>query len=198
MATKKTEEPEAVTEEPEAVTEDTETVEGEQTKMSRANNTLHNYMVASAGFGLIPIPVVDVAAFIGANVMLVKRLCEIYDVPFKSNIAKSALTGIGGAVGSLGLAGGLGLSVGKLIPGAGMAAGMLTLPIANTAFTYAVGKIFIAHFEMGGTLLDFNTKDYSGKLAELYKTGKEKAKSLVRRKDKEEDSVASEPQAMAS
>ncbi len=197
MATKKSEESEAVAEEVETAAEEVDSTE-EKSNLDRANSALHNYMVASAGIGLIPVPVVDVAAFIGANVMLVKRLCEIYDVPFKSNVAKSALTGIGGAVGSLGLAGGLGLSVGKLIPGAGTAAGMLTLPIANTAFTYAVGKIFIAHFEMGGTLLDFSAKDYGGKLTELYETGKEKAKSFVSRKDKDEDTAESEPQAMAS
>jgi uncharacterized protein (DUF697 family) len=44
----------------------------------------------------------------------------------------------------------------KFLPVIGTTVGLLTMPGLSVAATYAVGKVFIAHFEAGGTLLDFD------------------------------------------
>jgi|MEHZ01.5.fsa_nt_MEHZ011426568.1_4 uncharacterized protein (DUF697 family) len=165
------------------------------TQHEQAERILRDHMLIALGVGLVPVPIFDIAAFIGSGAVLVKRLCAVYDVSYKNNIARSALYGIGGAIGSIGVATTLAFSLGKLIPGVGTAAGMVALPLANAAFTYAVGKIFIAHFEMGGTLLDFNAKQYSSHIKELFKKGKDKASKL--RKEDAEDQM-SDPSTQAT
>jgi uncharacterized protein (DUF697 family) len=49
-------------------------------------------------------------------------------------------------------------SVVKFVPVVGSLAGMITEPAIAAAATYALGKVFIQHFESGGTLLDFNIR----------------------------------------
>ena len=48
----------------------------------------------------------------------------------------------------------------------------LTLPAASGALTYAVGRVFIQHFESGGTFLDFDPAEVSKYFAEKYEQGR--------------------------
>lgn len=149
----------------------------------RAESAVKDHMLASLGIGLIPIPLLDLALFMGSGVLMVKRICNIYGVPFKGNYARGTLSAIASSLGSAGLAAGLGISMSKLIPGVGTAAGMITMPVANAAFTYAAGKVFIAHFESGGTLLDFDPKSHADHIKELYEKGKGLAVSLKKKNE---------------
>ena len=62
----------------------------------------------------------------------------------------------------------------KVIPLIGQTTGVLTMSVVGGASTYAVGKIFIQHFEAGGTFLDFNPEKVKDYFAELYEKGKSK------------------------
>jgi uncharacterized protein (DUF697 family) len=152
-------------------------------RYAKAEKAVKDHMLASLGIGLLPVPVVDLALFMGSGIYMVKRLSAIYDLPFKGNIARGTLAAIAGSLGSVGVASSLGLSLAKLIPGAGTATALITLPIANAAFTYAAGKVFIAHFEAGGTLLDFDPKAHVDYLKDLFEKGKGMALSLRKKKD---------------
>ncbi|SMF27721.1 hypothetical protein SAMN06265365_11046 [Tistlia consotensis] len=46
----------------------------------------------------------------------------------------------------------------KAVPFVGPVLGMMTLPGFAMAFTYAVGRVFIEHFESGGTFLTFSVE----------------------------------------
>ena len=46
------------------------------------------------------------------------------------------------------------------------------------ATTYAVGKVFIQHFEMGGTLLNFNPDEVRKYFQEQYQQGMKKTKKV--------------------
>jgi uncharacterized protein (DUF697 family) len=65
-------------------------------------------------------------------------------------------------------------SVIKVIPLVGSLAGLVSLPLVASSATYALGKVFIKHFESGGTLLNFDpesTKKYfQEQFAEAKKT----------------------------
>jgi hypothetical protein len=58
----------------------------------------------------------------------------------------------------------------KVLPGVGTFFGAGTLPLMAGAVTYATGRMFIAHFESGGTLIDFDAvalrSAFAAKLAE--------------------------------
>ena len=62
-------------------------------------------------------------------------------------------------------------SLAKAVPGLGTATtGVITVSVLGGATTYALGSVFVQHFESGGTLLDFDAKKmrayFSNKLEE--------------------------------
>ncbi len=109
--------------------------------------------------GLVPVPLADLAAVTGVQIQMLRRLSQIYDVPFSENRGKAIIAGLAGtmvpASSSLGAA-----SLLKGIPLLGITVGALTMPALSIGATYAIGMAFIQHFISGGTLLDFDPPDY--------------------------------------
>ena len=110
----------------------------------------------SGAAGLIPLPLVDVAAVGGVQFYMLRRLSEIYGVPFSDNRGKSILASVAGAV----IPASASTSVIKSLPGIGTVIGALTMPVVSAGATWVIGKLFIQHFASGGTLLDLNPSDY--------------------------------------
>ncbi len=144
----------------------------------RAEMIVKEHMIASLGLGLIPIPLLDIATGVASNVVLVNRLCALYDQPFKASVARGAILTLMAALGSVGAAVTVGFSLAKLVPGIGTAAGTVTLPIANAATSYVIGKMFIGHFEMGGTLFDFDPRSNVPQAQAAYAKGRDMASDL--------------------
>ncbi len=109
--------------------------------------------------GLIPVPVVDVVAVGGLQLQMLRRLSQIYEVPFSENSGKALIASLAGAM--IPASSGVGAaSVLKAVPILGTIAASFVMPALSAGATYAIGKAFIQHFESGGTLLDFNPPDY--------------------------------------
>ncbi|MCP4106117.1 MAG: hypothetical protein GY749_11350 [Desulfobacteraceae bacterium] len=49
------------------------------------------------------------------------------------------------------------------------------MPVAASASTYALGKIFIQHFASGGTFLTFDPEKVKAYYAEMFEDGKKVA-----------------------
>jgi uncharacterized protein (DUF697 family) len=113
----------------------------------------------SGAAGLIPLPVVDLAAVGGVQLYMLRRLAEIYGVPFSENRGKSVLASLAGAVLPFTTATTVG-GLAKFFPIFGTAIGQLTMAGVSAPATWVIGKVFIQHFASGGTLLDFNPPDY--------------------------------------
>lgn len=127
----------------------------------------------SGAAGLIPIPLLDMVAVGGVQLHMLRRLSEIYGVPFSENRGKSVLASVAGAVIPASTATTTAMGVGsfmKGLPGIGTAIGALTMPVVSAGATWIIGKVFMQHFASGGTLLDFNPPDYR----EFIKAQKEK------------------------
>jgi uncharacterized protein (DUF697 family) len=138
-----------------------------------ASKLVDRFSLWSGAAGLIPIPLVDMAAVGGVQLQMLRRLSEIYGVPFSENRGKSILASLAGAVIPASTATTTAVGVGSLVksfPGVGTAIGALTMPVFSAGATYVIGKVFIQHFASGGTLLDFNPPDYR----EFIKVQKEK------------------------
>jgi len=117
----------------------------------------------SGGVGLIPVPLLDIAALGGVQLNMLRRLSEIYGVPFSENIGKSVIASLTGSVipASAATTAAIGVaSVLKSLPAIGTMVGALTMPVFSAGATYVIGKFFIQHFASGGTLLDFNPPGY--------------------------------------
>ena len=141
----------------------------------RALEVVNRFSLWSGAAGFIPIPLVDVATVAGVQLMMLRRLSEIYDVPFSENRGKSVIASLAGSVLPASTATTGAMTVGSLVkavPAIGWAVGAVTMPALSAGATYVIGKVFIQHFASGGTLLDFDLPDYR----EFIKVQKEKLK----------------------
>lgn len=144
-----------------------------ESPLEKANAIMKNRMIWSAGAGLVPIPVIDLVALSGIQLEMLYSFSKLYGVPFRKDIGKSIIASLLGSVLPTGMAPGL-ASLIKAIPLIGQTTGALTMSVVGSASTYAVGKIFIQHFEAGGTFLDFNPEKVKDHFAALYEKGKSK------------------------
>ena len=91
----------------------------------------------------------DMAAVAVLQSRMIRQLAALYEVPYQPGPAWSlaAVTGV------LSLPGGLLSSMTKAIPGLGTWVGMTSMPIVTGAGTYAIGSVFVRHFQTGGTFI---------------------------------------------
>lgn len=144
-------------------------------KEEEARRIVRNFSFGNAALGLIPVPIFDLVALTGVQVKMVHSLSNLYGVKFSKDALKGTLISLAGSLGSMTLAGGLFLSAIKFIPTFGMATAGLMLPACSAAFTYAVGRCFIMHFEAGGNVLNFDADAMHEYFRKFYKDGLEKA-----------------------
>ena len=135
------------------------------------------YVWWSMGAGLIPVPLLDLSAVAGVQLKMLHRLSQYYGVKFKRNIGKSIIAVLTGAITADALRGSVLTSFVKSIPLVCIL-GSVSMPIYAGAITYAVGKVFIQHFESGGTFLDFDPQKVKDSFAKLYEDGKKVAADL--------------------
>jgi uncharacterized protein (DUF697 family) len=124
-----------------------------------ASKLVNRFAVWSGVAGLIPLPVVDVVAVGGLQLQMLRRISQLYNVPFSENRGKALIASLAGAL--IPASSGIGAaSALKAVPFIGTLAGGFVMPVLSAGATYAIGKAFIQHFASGGTLLDFNPPDY--------------------------------------
>jgi uncharacterized protein (DUF697 family) len=124
-----------------------------------ASKLVDRFAMWSGAAGLIPVPGVDIVTVGGVQIQMLRRLSQIYDVPFNENRGKALIAAIAGSM--IPATSGMGAaSVFKAVPFVGMLASAFVMPVLSAGATYAIGKAFVQHFASGGTLLDFNPPDY--------------------------------------
>jgi uncharacterized protein (DUF697 family) len=141
-------------------------------KEAQAHGIVMKHVWWASGMGLIPIPLLDMAAISATELKMVKNLADHYGVAFSENRGKALIGALAGGA-MPGLAAGTARSLLKFIPGVGTLAGMVVSPALAGASTYALGKVFIQHFESGGTLLDFDPAKMKAYYASQYEEGKQ-------------------------
>jgi uncharacterized protein (DUF697 family) len=125
-------------------------------RTTQANQIVWNYALLGLAPGIVLIPWLDLVLLSGIQLKLLQRLAGLYEIPFSSQLGKSLIASLVGAGVSAGLATYIIPVVGRFIGGASSA-------LLGGASTYAVGKVFIQHFDSGGTLLTFDpdkVRDY--------------------------------------
>lgn len=125
-------------------------------RVAKATEIVKRNMLWSAGAGVLPVPMLELVAITAVEVKLIKELAEHYKIPFRNDLAKAAVLSLVGSLGSVTLGKMIAFSSMRAIPVFGQLVALVAVPGMAAAITYAIGKVFIAHFEAGGTLLDFN------------------------------------------
>jgi len=149
----------------------------------QATQVVDRFSLWSGAAGLIPVPIVDVAAVAGVQLQMLRKLSDIYGVPFAENRGKSVITSLAGAIIPASTATTTAMTFGSLIkgvPGFGWTVGALTMPVFSAGVTWVIGRVFMKHFASGGTLLDFDPPDYK----EFIKAQQEKVASKFGRGSK--------------
>jgi uncharacterized protein (DUF697 family) len=109
----------------------------------------------ATGAGLVPFPVLDLAAITAVQVRLVVQLANLYGVPFRRDAVKRIVGVVVGSGGSYLVSAPLASAV-KVVPVVGTFISTFVEPAAAAAATYALGRVFMQHFESGGTLLNLD------------------------------------------
>lgn len=132
-------------------------------RQAKAQAIVNRAMWLARGVGIVPIPWLDFVALSAIQMTMLTQLSYLYGVNFSKYRAKKILFSLSSSANAA-LSGSFIMhSVGRLAPGFSTVSSLLTMPLLGGALTYAVGKTFIKHYELGGTLLDFDpqtTRDY--------------------------------------
>ncbi|MBP2227692.1 uncharacterized protein (DUF697 family) [Azospirillum agricola] len=128
-------------------------------RRAKADEIVRKHAILAAGLGLIPVPVLDLAAISGAQYKMIRELADLYGVPASNDRLRSIVTALlGGGLPFLLSTGSLG-AVAKSIPVVGTVVGIAVMPSLAGAATLALGRVFTAHFRAGGKLLDLDVDE---------------------------------------
>lgn len=124
-------------------------------KTAEAERIVNRYMLGASAVGLLPFPWIDLAALIGIQLKMLHSLANLYEVEFHQHLGKSAISSLLGGGTPVSFSAQLGSMV-KSAPLYGTLMGAVSTVLLGGASTYALGKVFIQHFESGNTFLTFD------------------------------------------
>jgi len=120
---------------------------------AQARAIIKDHVIGAMSAGMLPLPLIDGLLLTNIQWNLICRLADHYGVALKRIHRTMATSLIGGSLPVLFSGAGSGLL--KLVPGLGPVAGGVALCCLAGAFTQATGKVFMDHFESGGTMDDY-------------------------------------------
>ena len=147
-------------------------------KQEKALKTTKNYMWWSMGAGLIPVPYVDLAAVSGVQLKMVAEISKIYEIPFQESRGKAVIGSLVGFVLPHATAYGLLGSLLKAVPVVGALTGAPAMALFCGAYAWALGNVFIQHFESGGTFLNFKPDEVKEYFRAKFEEGKNVASTM--------------------
>lgn len=143
-----------------------------------AQKVVKRYMLWSGGAALVPFPVADMVAISGVQMKMLAEISKIYKIPFEKSCVQAL---VGSLIGyllphmfSVGLIG----SLLKAIPGVGFLVGAPSFALFAAAYAWALGRVFIQHFESGGTFLNFDPDAVREHFRAHFEEGKKMAASM--------------------
>lgn len=151
-------------------------------RVEEAKVLVKRYTLYSLGFGLVPWPILDVLSISAVQLKMLASMSDLYNEPFSRQFARKSVASLIGGIGSQAIGRGIMGSMLKFIPGFGQIAGVVSVSILSAATTYAIGQVFIQHFESGGTFLTFDPERVREYYEEKFKEGQKIAADLKDKK----------------
>jgi uncharacterized protein (DUF697 family) len=124
-------------------------------RRSQANSIVERHTAYAAVGGIIPVPIANVASITAVIVRMVKRLSDLYDIPFERDRARAIVVGLMGGAMPTGLGAVTTSTLFYIVPGSGLV-GLAVSSIAAVACTRSIGRVFVEHFETGSGLHDLH------------------------------------------
>ena len=150
-------------------------------KQADADRIIRSHVIWAMGAGLIPLPLLDIAAVTGIQFDMIKQLASLYHVNLTQAEGKTFLSALTG-----GTFAAIGSSLIKAIPGIGTVLGGVSMAITSGASTYAVGQVVHGQLATSGGLFDIDMERAKRAYAEAFEAGKVYASKL----DKDTEATA--------
>jgi uncharacterized protein (DUF697 family) len=128
-------------------------------RQPQAEAIVKSHVAYAAGAGLLSLGFVDILVVPVIQLKMLQNLCGLYAVAFTEEWGKNIIATLVGTVTARSLAT-------RAVP----VLGFIAAPASNAATTWALGKVFIQHFESGGTLLGFAPDKLKGYFAEYFQS----------------------------
>jgi len=149
---------------------------------SEVDRIITTHTLWAMGAGLLPLPLVDLAAVTAIQVDLLNALCKHHDVEFSTTGGKSLVAALTGTTLAR-----IGASLLKAVPGLGTVLGGVSMSIMSGASTYAVGRVASRQLKKHGTLFDIDVAWARKTYEEEFEEGKRVAKDLEGKEDDARD-----------
>lgn len=117
-----------------------------------ANQAVSNWSQWASVAGCVSMPFLGTAAIGAVQLKMISELCLIYDVPFHKKIVKSTLLSLTASTLTEYTSRGISSVVARCVPLVGSSLAILVQPLMAYASTYALGAVFINHFESDATI----------------------------------------------
>lgn len=140
------------------VTQESVNYSDKEIRSDEARIIVKRYAYYSSGIGLLPVPFAEVLTVNAVQYAMIKKLASCYDLPFKEQWVKSLVSSLLSGVVSASIIYGPVTNALAIMSGFGV---FLRAGVALTvsgAVTMALGKLFIDHFERGGSLFDMDVE----------------------------------------
>ena len=158
--------------------EKTKETESTQTEVDKL---IKNHVYVSIGIGLVPVPFLDFVGVTGVELNLLRKLAQVYNVPFSKDMVKNLIGALIGGAFPASVGARITGSMTKAVPVMGYIAGALGSSVISGASTYAIGKVFNRHFSEGGTFLSFDIEEARAYYEEMFKEGQNVAAEMKKK-----------------
>jgi uncharacterized protein (DUF697 family) len=176
------------TSEPAVAEEWVATADDHASRKVRAEAVIRRNVLWALGGGILPLPILDVAAVTAIELKMLKELANIYQVEFSPGIARKIIYSLLANIGLVGVGTLLGGSIAKLIPFLGVSLGFISVSVLVGSFTDSLGQTVLIHLEGGGTLEDFSPTAMANFFRKEFDKAKDKVRQMQeRRKTRQQD-----------
>ena len=145
----------------------------------RAAEIISSSVKWSAAAGAVPLPLLDLVALGVVQAKMISDISQAYGQPVNAEVAKSVVSVLLGTLLPAGATGALLGSGSKTVPMVGTVLGMVSMAAFGAAATYAIGKVFVRHFEKGGSLESFSAEAVKDELKAEFSRAKDKQSGAV-------------------
>jgi len=144
----------------------------------RAESMVKNFALGALSALLVPPLLAEWILLPAIQLALIHKLCDLYGQQFVSNAAKAKITIFLAWLFTLSATDSFSVVL-RYVPLIGTSWGRLSTAVIGSASTYAIGKVFILHFEAGGTLLSLDPEKTRQYYAEQLAKAKKEYQPLV-------------------
>lgn len=127
-------------------------------RLAEASRIISSATKWSAATGLIPVPVLDLVALAAVQAKMVTDVSALYGQSFSEEAVRGVISVLLGTLLPGTVARYATVAIAKGVPAVGLVVGVVSFGALGAAATYAVGKVFVRHYERGGAFHNFDPK----------------------------------------